>query len=58
MRNNQTKPRQPIDHVRHFAKDGPGWKLGALFVEKLPAILSATGGVGLVLLAAVRLYGH
>jgi hypothetical protein len=27
------------DKVKHFAKDGPAWRLGALFIDKLPAIL-------------------
>lgn len=26
------------DKVKHFAKDGPAWRLGALFIDKLPAI--------------------
>lgn len=38
------KPKQPKgDPVKHFAKDGPKWKLTALVIEKLPAILSSLG---------------
>jgi hypothetical protein len=29
----------PEDNLKHFANDGPAWKLGALFIAKLPAIL-------------------
>ena len=33
------------DRVKHFANDGPQWKLSALFIERLPAILVAMGWV-------------
>ncbi|MES2088962.1 MAG: hypothetical protein V4532_03110 [Pseudomonadota bacterium] len=31
------------DYVRHFDGHGPGWKLAALIVQRLPAILAALG---------------
>jgi len=32
-----------MDRVKHFAKDGPGWKLAALALEKSPYIVLALG---------------
>jgi hypothetical protein len=37
---------QPIDPMGHFARDKPGVKLCALVVTRLPAILTAAGGLG------------
>lgn len=36
-------PPDPHDRVKHFKNDGPGWRLGALFLDKLPAILVSAG---------------
>lgn len=36
---------QPRDVLQHFANEKPGWKLAALFVERLPAVL-----IGLIFL--------
>lgn len=38
------------DPVKHFAKDGPKWKLSALLIQKLPAIF---GSLGLLTLSVV-----
>jgi hypothetical protein len=35
----------PHDRLKHFNKDGPAWRLGALFIERLPAILTSTSGI-------------
>ena len=42
------------DRVRHFAKDKPGWKLSALLIEKLPAILAAGTGLAMVVTALIK----
>jgi hypothetical protein len=33
------------DRLKHFKNDGPGTRLLALFLEKLPAILAAAGAL-------------
>lgn len=47
------------DALKHFAQHGPGWKLGALLVERIPDILRELGPAckGLALLAAVLVGG-
>lgn len=37
------RPKQQPDPLKHFHGDGPGWKLAALFVWRLPHILYASG---------------
>lgn len=41
------------DGLQHFAQRGlgPGWMLGAHFIDKLPAILRSAGWIGLALAA-------
>jgi len=36
----------PADPLRYFASDPPGWKLAALAICKLPAIVTSVGTVG------------
>ena len=38
-----------IDNMKHFTRDRPAVKLLALLLVMLPAILTAAGGLGLVL---------
>lgn len=47
------------DALKHFAEHGPGWKLGALFVEKIPDILRELGPAckGVAILVGVVLSG-
>jgi hypothetical protein len=39
----------PHDRLKHFKNDGPGWRLGALFLEKLPQILAGLMAVGFLI---------
>jgi hypothetical protein len=39
------KPTEKFDHLVHFDGHGPGWKLAALVVWKLPLILPAMAGL-------------
>lgn len=48
----------PSDPVKHFAKDGPKWKLSALFIEKLPAILGSLGLLALSVVLASSRFWH
>jgi hypothetical protein len=48
-------PPDPHDRLKHFKNDGPGWRLGALFLEKLPAILLSAGGLAAAIYGLVKL---
>lgn len=40
-----------LDRLKHFSKDGPAVRLGALFIERLPAILGGFATAAAVVLA-------
>lgn len=42
------------DTLKHFANDGPRWKLAALFINKLPYVLA---GLASLLVAVVKVAG-
>lgn len=48
-------PPDPHDRLKHFKNDGPGWRLGALFLEKLPAILLSAGGLAATIYGLVKI---
>jgi hypothetical protein len=41
-----------LDRLKHFAKDRPAVRLGALFIERLPAILYSLGLLALSVVLA------
>jgi hypothetical protein len=40
-----------LDRLKYFKNDAPCWRLGALLIDRLPAILASAGGVLIVYLS-------
>lgn len=53
------KPLPPLvgfrnDPLKHFTKEKPGWKLAALFVDRIPLMLCAAGALLSALVAWLK----